>query len=102
MKVRCPECYREVNAPRDALSEHKRKGRFSWESARCTGSGLPALPLAIAQLEERIANSRDWIERRRGEIARLEASIAEAVAKDVEREATLAKLRKRAAKGGAK
>ena len=102
MKVRCPECHHEVNAPRNVLSEHKRKGRFSWESARCAGSGLPALPLAIAQLEERIAENRGWIERRRGEIARLEASIAEAVAKDVEREATLAKLRKRAAKGGAK
>ena len=98
MKVRCPECHREVNAPRDVLSEHKREGRFRWEKTRCAGSGLPALPLAIVQVEKDIANNCGWIERRRGGIARIEASIAETTAQIAKSEATLVKLRKRAAK----
>lgn len=102
MNVRCPECNREVNAPRDVLSEHKKKGHFSWEEARCDGSGLPALPCAIAQAEKSIADSRDWIERRRSEIAKIEASIGETVAQIASQEAALARLRKRAAKGGVK
>ena len=102
MKVRCPECYREVNAPRDVLSEHKRKGRFSWESARCTGSGLPALPLAIAQAEREVTNIRTRIAATQALIAEYELSVADLSLDLTKTEAALAKLRKRAAKGGAK
>jgi hypothetical protein len=102
VKVRCPECHYEVNAPRDVLSEHKRKGRFSWESVRCAGSGLPALSIAIAQAEREVTNIRTRIAATQALIAEYELSVADLSSDLAKSEATLAKLRKRAAKDGAK
>lgn len=101
MKVRCPHCRSDVNAPRDVIAEHKR-AKFYGVNVRCEGSGLDALPVAIADAERVIGDSRCRVEAYREEIRDLEEWISKNNAEIAKAEKKLAALRKKlAAKGGA-
>jgi hypothetical protein len=102
VKVFCPHCRSHVDAPRNVVVEHKAWRIGSREPTRCDGSGAPALSLAIAQAEREVTNIRTRIAATQALIAEYELSVADLSSDLAKSEATLAKLRKRAAKGGAK
>lgn len=103
MIVFCLHCRSRVSTTRGFVAEHRTwRSYFSRESERCEGSGAPALPLAIAQAEREIINVRTRIAATQALIAEHELSVADLSSDLAKSEAALAKLRKRAAKGGAK
>lgn len=102
MKVFCPHCRSHVDAPRNVVAEHKVWRIGSREPTRCDGSGAPALSLAIAQAEREVTSIRARIAATQALIAEHELSVAGLSSDLAKSEAALAKLRKRAAKGGAK
>lgn len=102
MKVFCPHCRSHVDAPRNVVAEHKVWRIGSREPTRCDGSGLPALSLAIAQAEREVTSIRTRIAATQALIAEYELSVADLSLDLTKTEAALAKLRKRATKGGAK
>jgi hypothetical protein len=90
MRIRCPVCEREVNAPKDVISKHK-----NYFGGQCKGTGRDALPLAIEQLAAKIDNRARWIEGKRVEAAALVAKAdSENAALDTSR-SKLAVLRRR-------
>lgn len=102
MKVRCPHCRSDVNAPRDVIAEHKR-AKFYGVNVRCEGSGLDALPVAIADAERVIADKRARIDAYYKRIARLESDVREECESLAADEIELAALcKKLAAKGGSR
>jgi uncharacterized small protein (DUF1192 family) len=101
VKIRCPQCWSEVNVQRDTVVEHKTQRSYYQAQARCEGSAMPALPIAISQTTQAVAEFRSRIGKYRAEIASYEKHIAALDAEIANGEATLAKLRKRATTGGA-
>lgn len=102
MKVRCPHCRSDVNAPRDVIAEHKTRATYFSPGRICTGSGTDAIAAAISETEESMRRDRDRIARRREEIADCEKCLVELEASVAKAEKKLAALRKKlAAKGGA-
>lgn len=87
-------CRREVNAPKDAIAKHLAH-RHRFDRRECPGVGADALPVALAEAEERVKNGRAWIGSMRSEAERLAARTAEAEAELADHEAKLAALKKR-------
>lgn len=92
MKVRCPVCGREVNAPKDVIAAHKRRGHYLHP---CEGAGRDALSIAIERLAQSIDARARWVEEQRAQAAAIIARAdSENAVLDVDR-SKLAALRKR-------
>ncbi len=86
MKVRCPECRRDVAArgvvTRATLAPHNLMDRIGWESVvssnRCPGSGAAVLPilLTLAEREHDAAKRAD--DRAREALAKAQKQVDEA------------------------